>query len=128
MITGGHKIIDMKTEIKTEDVLHLYLGCDLQYKAQTVKNAGVKNHTPWSKQTSVCIGNVWTYHYEVKPILRPLSDITLEEQVAIEKIRDDNFTSPALQTYAEVTAFCLKAGLDVFGHIKSGLAVDKTKM
>ena len=42
-----------------------------------VEILGVKNNTPWSKQTSIQIDrNIWTYSYEVKLILHPLSDLT----------------------------------------------------
>lgn len=65
----------MKLETK-----HLapYLAHKLQveYKGKKKTLLGIKDHTPWSSQLSVCVEKgVWTYGYEITPILRPLTDL-----------------------------------------------------
>lgn len=129
MITGGHKIIDMKTEIKTEDILHLYLGFECHVHNSRQLNRVIGIHTNGNVQVSHAQAAQDKFEAEyVTLILRPLSDITEEEKEDVHKIRDENFTSPTLETYGRVTQYLLRKGFDVFGLIESGKAKDKTKM
>ena len=69
--------------------------------------------------------------YEVKPILRPLSDMTEEEKT---ELKLNLFQFANLENYNEVlwrfeqTRFLLSKHFDLFGLIPAGLAIDKTKI
>jgi hypothetical protein len=78
MINNILKSMENKLEMK-----HLapYLEHELKakYQHRTIEILGLKNNTPWSGQLSVQISKaLWTYGYEIRPILRPLSDLTKE--------------------------------------------------
>lgn len=73
------------------------------------------------------------HHYffgedDIKPILRPLSDMTEEEFVEIERwgIYQGKTTVTFALTCAECTAWMIRQNFDVFNLIKDGLAIDKT--
>lgn len=90
-------IKDRSMELEKKHVLaYLDGGLKVEYKGKAKIILGIKYFTPWSNQTSVCISkDTWTYLYEVKPILRPLSDLTKEIEhngekfVPIERINAD---------------------------------------
>lgn len=66
----------------------------------------------------------------VKPILRPLSDMTKEEQGIVEEILntfDENDPHDAMRGMANVTMLLLSKHFDLFCLIESGLAISKTK-
>lgn len=128
-------------EKKIEDYLHLYFGCECEYmeedddKVQIVKLEGriIDNEFYWCK-----------------PLLRPLSSITEEENI-LDEICVAIGVEPHLfyQAYAdlililvkgdyentslyvsvfemaEIIRILCKHGIDVFNLIESGLAIDK---
>ena len=69
---------------------------------------------------------------DVKPILRPLSDMTIEEKndpVWTKTVDFRIVDAPTLIRYcAPQFAYLLSRGFDLFNLIPAGLAVDKTKM
>ena len=99
---------------------------------------------------SVLIASVEQDLYEVKPMLRPLSDMTLDEaafcakemfcdeaEAPDERLTDmakiairDNFGGPHLASWRIgflITRYLMSKHFDLFGWIESGLAIDKTK-
>lgn len=74
-----------KLELK-HIVGYLPYGLKIDYKDKIIELTGIKNYTPWSSQPCVSINkDTWTYLYEIKPILHPLSDLTKEIEVNGEK-------------------------------------------
>lgn len=62
---------------------------------------------------------------QVKPILRPLSDMTEEEEKATQAIVNE--IGFGYELGASITRYLLSRHLDLFGWIDAGLAIDKTK-
>lgn len=63
-----------------------------------------------------------------KPILRPLSDMTEEEEMEVQYLVDiQGFGYDAL-IGAKITQYLLSRHFDLFGWIEAGLAIDKTKL
>lgn len=130
----------MKLELK---YLAPYLpyGLKVRYKGQAKQLLGIKDHSPWSSQIMVCVNKgEWTYDYEVKPILRPLSDLQNQDldyytqfELRINEY-DAKYLIDAIVEktfYAKDVSFSLmmydalfEMHFDVFGLIKSGLAID----
>ncbi len=100
---------------------------------------------------SVLIASVEQGLYVVKPILRPLSDMTEDEARNVYKIttgedypandaksevfavQDEEFLSAQMEIGAmmgqpAVWRYLLSRHFDLFGWIESGLAIDKTKI
>lgn len=140
-------------KLELKEVLHLYLGCEVQIKVkeQTRKGFPMKNlkgrlqeydlYTP--EWCGILMENqADPTHYltleikNVKPILRPLSDMTSAEKNELmalsahspDNILPDIFIGNAMQWYhsrrsVEVTVYLLKRAFDLFGLIESGQAV-----
>src|SRR5688572_910316 len=126
-----------------KDYLHLYLGCDVKHEA-------LKNIRPL---TPAWYGALQKENilYLLKPILRPLSDMTEEEAIGLAKIQkydipeDDGVREELINIYTyddeELTLgnylpvkyyldgllYLLKQSFDLFNLIPEGLAIDKTK-
>lgn len=68
----------------------------------------------------------------IKPILRPLEDITEEECEEYNRINkmihSVNKTQDQMRTEAHAVQYLLSRGLDLFGLIIQNLAIDKTKI
>lgn len=73
---------------------------------------------------------------DIKPLLRPLSDMTLIEKAEYETLfghnpneRDEWYTTLLIMDIGkpEAWAWLLSRGFDLFGLIDAGLAIDKTK-
>lgn len=64
---------------------------------------------------------------DVRPILRPLSDITDPERDAVQEMVDAVGIIHDAATAAQMTMYLTSACIDVFGWIDAGLAIDKTK-
>ena len=68
----------------------------------------------------------------VKPILRPISDMTEEEKAEMmnqkHKYNTDNSMSHAVTDAAYRTEWAIKKGFDLFGLINLNLAIDKTNL
>jgi len=129
-------------ETKTQDYLHLYLGCDVMVESLALSN----DNTPGNSQIKgpfklVAVGIMeQTVHVKldgytvtasdiIKPILRPLSDITEEEATecgwmglfTLEHFAEKKLYKPTSFHYL------LKRGFDLLELIEAGLAIDKTK-
>lgn len=75
-----------------------------------------------------------TVHY-IKPILRPLSDMTDAEVIIAHDMRLEwrdkdgvSFLHNDMMRDSRQTTWLIRQGFDVFGWIDSGLAIDKTKI
>lgn len=64
----------------------------------------------------------------VKPILRPLSDMTEEESNEVQCAVDKNGIGFYPTEHAEIVRYLLSLQFDLFGWIDAGLAIDKTKL
>jgi hypothetical protein len=107
-----------KKDVK--EYLHLYLGCECLAKKPQSMGADQDTIRPDMLQQ-----DYWEW---IKPILRPLSDMTEEER---EQLNDIELGESSWPTVAIALAPCFKYLLskhfDLFGLIESGLAIDKTK-
>ena len=106
----------MKKELK--DYLHLYLGCDCYYppKENGEKGGYIK-----------LLPEMLKYAEQIKPILRPLSDMTEKEK---ENIGGTDWTSVDgdWEYSPETFLFLLSKRFDIFGLIEAGFAVNATEL
>lgn len=124
------------------DYLHLYLPCPVE-----LDNGGSKIYS----RIAVACGNmddrfryvtlregngknsfihtVLFSENRVKPILRPLSDMT-EEEINIRMMLANKWSpfNNDIMCSAEQVNYLLKSGFDLFGLIEAGLAIDLTKL
>jgi hypothetical protein len=63
----------------------------------------------------------------VKPILRPLSDMTEPEGIEVQYMVDQMGVGYNATHGAQITRYLLSRHFDLFGWIEAGLAIDKTK-
>lgn len=129
----------MSKDIK--DYLHYYLGCDVRTNDHDMGDGnkhygrvgtfiGFVDHTRLSCRLAHRAGPEGRVSvFMLKPILRPLSDMTEEEQQ--EMLRLHRFAESKLlpwfhDTYFECIHYLLSKHFDLFGLIESGLAIDKT--
>jgi len=140
----------MTQEKKIEDYLHLYFGCECV--CSNVYNYVHQKET----LTSGILNSFYSpagYIGNIKPLLRPLNDMTKDEatEIAIihkydipdaEGVREELIgiydckegetltlgAYLAVKDYLEGLLHLLKNGFDLFGLIESGLALDKTKI
>lgn len=134
----------MKKQIK--DYLHFYLGCECEVANRKTLLIGC--HTNGNYQIAHAIGaqDYWQAKY-IKPILRPLSDMTEKDANKItwhlsmyagnETQLEHHFIQALIHgskyvlnmsdpdTFEIMRTLC-KLEFDVFGLIEAGLAVDKT--
>lgn len=114
-------------EKKISDYLHLYLGCDIMILCYKDYSGGTYKLT--GKIFANIIDNYNPKEDLIKPILRPLSDMTEEER---EELNDIELGESSWPTVARALAPCfawmLSKGFDLFGLIESGLAIDKTTL
>lgn len=130
--------------IKLKDVIHLYIGCQLMYYEKT--DAGVL--TGVNKIGDTVTLNVhddggWVID-DVKPVLRPLSDMNDTEcdEVGCD-IQDGEYDKgtitsdciiagthhvKSIRGSAEAIMWLLRNHFDIFGLIESGQAIDATKI
>lgn len=110
-----------------KDYLHLYLRC---WGLLTIKNMGFSDReSPYENGEWALSGELYhkimLYDWGFKPILRPLSSMTGEEEVERGKVilsaRDEG-----LSEMAEVVRWQLSKHFDLFGLINAGLAIDAT--
>lgn len=115
---------------KIEDYLHLYLGCDIFVPRQ---NQDLKDDIMRLTAAKMCGYDL----SNVKPILRPLADMTEEEGALMDdmakrqrdnyiEIQNCKFFDGIRTESAEAFAFLLSKHFDLFGLIEAGLAIDKT--
>lgn len=127
--------------MKLQEVLHLYLGCELEYILSGIKHTliGIE-----SDDTAYIFGGtngrrVVSVHH-VKPILRPLTSMSREEyqkydcaqkdgEVGEEFIGSEAETSTAFVYFSHMAISInrlRKDGFDCDGLIESGLAINKS--
>lgn len=105
-----------------KDYLHLYLPYNLQCLR---KGEGDDNYFEMTGMLWDSTEKIWAVYFEIEqndcsvledvfPILRPLSDMTVEE----DNHRNTGFA----------TAFLLSKHFDIFELIEAGLAIDKTTL
>jgi hypothetical protein len=126
------------TIMNIKDYLHLYLGCTVEIPDSLIQKHGLVKST--RKATFLGFadyhrlesrvgfragpeGRVSTFF--IKPILRPLSDMTGEEKSQSGIIYKG---SGVLETHFESMRYLLSKHFDLFGLIEAGLAIDKTKL
>lgn len=132
--------MSMKLELK-EVAPYLPYGLKVKYKGQIKELLGLKNHSPWSSQTMVCVNKgEWTYEYEIKPILRPLSDLQNKEldfwiefelktnqfdaEYLIEALVNKTFFAKDIHFSFKIYQALFEMHFDVFGLIEKGLAIN----
>ena len=135
----------MQTEKKIEDYTHLYIGCEVfgTYSDQSgskgylsgVTNGGTECEIQFFLEDGINVEEdpVWNDVKEIKLILRPLSDMTIEEcgyckipphwsnEDLHELIDEEAWT-------CEQVRYMLSKHFDLFGLIEAGLAIDKTTL
>jgi hypothetical protein len=138
----------MKKELK--DYLHLYLGCECRLdNKEKGKLIGFDSRLHDSEVEMVCFTiwmdkeNDWTVYNDdanfdrIKPILRPLSDMTEDELKCLRSERghlkgvhrdDLKFIIIMNKWSPEDFIFLLSKHFDLFGLIPAGLAIDKTTL
>ncbi len=127
-------------EKNIKDYLYLYLGSKIKCQrmgetGESVEMTGIS----WDGTQNI----TWVYFEDqedsyahlddVFPILRPLSDITEEEEVYDEEHHpnDDIYSGGKWVSFNHQgtrTLWLLKQGFDLFGLIDAGLAIDKTTL
>lgn len=123
-------------EKKLSDVLHMYLGCEVFIKKPKTRKPKIwtlvgvdntfENPVRCSNGEYLCACSF----NDVKPLLRPLSDMTEEEYDLWDNGIDGGLvqgTTDMIEQEAKKTLYLLKREFDLFGWIEAGLAIDKTK-
>lgn len=135
----------MEKKLELKDYLHFYLGCEIQFPDKSVSKLSAVCNTHngmWISAIDYSLpldGGWWHPVSAIKPILRPLSDMTEEEAKECYflihncKATDSPFDTlqyiiSALEdeTSSKVWLWAIKKGFDVFGLIEAGLAINKT--
>lgn len=120
---------------KIEDYLHLYLGCKVVVEDRVV--AKFLQYDFNEKVCSVDFDNGRDYSYyttnHIKPILRPLSSITHDEDAAAWNIWNEDFVRAmgincGTAYEAGKIKYLLSRDFDLFGLIEAGLALDQSKV
>jgi hypothetical protein len=124
-----------------KDYIHLYIGCECLYDWTYYNETDL-----FGKVTSKIIEDVRSPHLSgastnVRPLLRPLSDMTEEEfkERFYDSMREDLFDDTLQMQheeakrwahdachYPEDLRWLLSKGFDLFGLIAAGFALDKT--
>lgn len=138
----------METQKKLSDYLHFYLGCKVGCSTDGICFTDYGTLISVSKgeggQHEVYFGYkkvflFYKYNLEnIKPVLRPLSDMTEEECQKCGNMIYDFSDDPELNNHKpsdfeiglapEQFNWLLKKGFDLFGLIEAGLAIDSTKL
>lgn len=133
-------------EMEIKHYLHFYIGCEIIYCDKPLKIYTL----------TISELNTASYTWNVKPILRPLSDMTHDEiiwmfvlratangetvdkkcrRTSLEKtfmqieFKDlSSFYQDIKTLYPNQFNFLISKGFDLFGLIESGLAIDKTTL
>jgi hypothetical protein len=112
--------------MEIKDYLHLYLGANCKYK----RTMGISSWKGGVLDTTMFKSALDALRI-VKPILRPLSDMTEEEfeiwdNGVTGKLRSG--THDLIEEEALKTHFLLSKHFDLFGLIDAGLAIDETPL
>lgn len=126
----------MKTEFK--DVAHLYLGCKAEVELKSDSNLGYEDGI--NTLDGIMVDWLREFKY-VKPILRPLSDMSNEEikelqemgyslSFPLQRILDENGDELRMDVFdlAELTLWLTSKSFDICNLIESGQAIDKTTL
>lgn len=119
-------------EKNIKNYLHLYLGCECRLGNSDLKNwlTAVQSDSPLvvlRNENDMRRGN-FVDPKNVKPILRPLGDMTENEKYynnEIDSFHSSNHISQK-QREAERTLWLLSKHFDLFNLIDAGLAIDAT--
>ena len=133
-------------EKKIEDYLHFYLGCDVITTSRIEYwHDDEGQYVEKIPKDSIITGNdtrfLFETGYKFKLLLRPLSDMTEEEEDYIndefsfghalsnlgKSLKEGNLYQMRVTETFEITRYLLSKSFDLFGLIESGLALDKTK-
>lgn len=151
----------MKTELTSQEIA-MYLGCECQTIHRGYKPEGGPSYRKIGKLMCIDLvlnkAEIWfpedekenltNFEYrEIKPILRPLSDMTEDDCAEVwaliggtphlgnvEDIREWLMTGETEKVEgiiygalegALVTQYLLSRGFDLFGYIEAGLAIDQ---
>jgi hypothetical protein len=123
-----------------KDYLHLYLGCEVEFglNLNNLRRGtfiGFVDYNRIDARIAFRAGPEGRVNvFLLKPILRPLSDLTEEEMKEVCRFTRDaqaykEFDSAVGKESinAEVALYLLSKHFDLFGLIDAGLALDKTK-
>ena len=118
-----------KKELTAAD-LALYIGCDVEWNGVVYRLAGVNI----GQYDVVEIGierngaRIWVECEAVKPILRPLSDMTGEEKEnqIWDTIPEYTDFKGLVKHISPVFLWLITKHFDLFGWIEAGLAIRKT--
>ena len=123
----------MKKDIK--DYLHLYLGCEILTGTGNVTLIAVQKEVIPCTNFRIIVLNGNVVHEvsgrDFKPLLRPLSDMTEDEDDKIDSLMPSpSYRDNINENYWNVKQFLylLSKGFDLFNLIPEGLAIDKTKL
>ena len=112
-----------KTEKKlTAADLAMYIGCDVEWNGVVYRLSGVNADCEIAIERNGV--TIWVEIEAVKPILRPLSDITDEEENETQIFVNEICFGYELG--AQITRYLLSKHFDLFGWIEAGLAIRKT--
>jgi len=120
----------------TAKELALYLGCECQYVDGLIfELCGIVNIFGEPHAEGRISSNKTSAYplSTVKPILRPLSDMTEEEDKECHNIMFGEFAEKVKDKYiihyeGKKIAYLLSKHFDLFGWIEAGLAIDKTTL
>lgn len=140
-------------EKKIEDYLRLYIGCEIQAPSpdeEFVQCKGLLTGIHGEFEAEVQFYDInnnvdeepsYCPYDRIKPLLRPISDMTEDEMFEMSEItgllQNENLIkawvngsafSLSIHKMPELFTFLLKKGFDVFGLCEAGLAIDKTKL
>lgn len=131
----------MKTELK--DVLHFYIGCkgwDSEAPGEEIMTIIGYSIINGNHLISDEHGNFDIPIKDIKPILRPLSDMTDDEIKYVgEDLKQGTWNAPDIRSNPKlawsihhmnpvVFVYLINQGFDLFDLIESGQAIDKTKL
>lgn len=140
-------------EKNIKDYLHLYIGCEVMIETNGEEGfkavlKGVCESEVEPGKTIAIIDNSYDEGYafheffieDAKPLLRPLSEMTVNEGRELDNIQrlskkqgrllltNTNGWEVIQSGAPEGFRFLLNRGFDLFGLIEAGLAIDKTKV
>jgi hypothetical protein len=115
--------------MKIKDYLHFYIGCQVQSvldgRACDGKLLHIVGDGCWIDM-GIAAPVKQPEIEAIMPILRPLSDMTAADQLVYAASYE--MTDNDIVKQAHKTKLLIDNGFDVFGLIKAGLAIDKTKL
>lgn len=122
----------MKTEFK--EVAHLYLGCEVKENSGLERTLFLKKVTNGNPSNIVEVGVAlvsWNMYFtEIKPILRPLSDMTEVERTMFDGMHLSYSETkwPFIGIEPQQFTWLLKQDFDLFNLIESGQAIDRSTL